>query len=69
MWISGHHFLFRKIDEKRKIYDSGISAPFEVEFRSHAYDTNTITSTLWYYRVLEDIIELDFTSFKKVIVC
>ncbi|KAH9296884.1 hypothetical protein KI387_028566, partial [Taxus chinensis] len=46
MWISGHHFRIRKIDEKQKTYDSGISAPFEVECRSHAYDTNTITSTL-----------------------
>lgn len=67
MWNFGHHFRIRKVDEKRKTYDCGVSASFEVECCSHANDRQPITRTLRYYGVLEDIIELDFMSFKKVI--
>lgn len=67
MWNFGHHYRIRKVDEKRQTYDCGVSASFEVECRSHANDRQPITSTLRYYGVLEDIIELDFMSFKKVI--
>ena len=69
MWSNGHHFRIKRVDDKRKTYDCGISASFEVECRSHANDRQPITSTLRYYGVLEDIIELDFISFKKVLFC
>lgn len=38
-----------------------------MECHSHANDRQPITRTLRYYGVLEDIIELDFMSLKKVI--
>ncbi|XP_059075535.1 uncharacterized protein LOC131875398 [Cryptomeria japonica] len=67
MWNFGYHFRIKKVDEKRQTYDCGVSASFEVECCSHANDRQPIRSTLRYYGVLEDIIQLDFMSFKKVI--
>ena len=64
MWNIGHQFCVRKADENGKTCDCGVSTSFEVDFHSHAYDRQPITNILCYYGVLEDIIELDFISFK-----
>ena len=67
MWNFGHHFHIKKVDEKRQTNDCGVSTSFEVECCSHANDRQPVISTLQYYGEVEDIIELDFVSFKKVI--
>ena len=55
------------MDDKRKTFDCGITAFFQVTNVSSRSDRNPEVSKNRYYGYLEDIIECDFKSFKTVL--
>ncbi|KAH9324812.1 hypothetical protein KI387_004990, partial [Taxus chinensis] len=61
MWAYGKHFRIEKMDKLRCTFDCGISAYFDV------VDSGNIETKTKYYGILEDIMELDFRAFRKVI--
>jgi len=67
LWCKGRHYRVRKLDENRKTIDCGIATYFIVDFQSHVRDGNIKTDTLRYYGLIEDILELNFRSFKVVL--
>jgi hypothetical protein len=66
MWCNGHKFHIKKLDDKKKTYDSGITAVFQVTNVSSRSDMHPTISENRYYGYLNDIIECDFNSFKLV---
>jgi hypothetical protein len=66
MWCNGHKFCIKKLDDKKKTYDSGITAVFQVTNVSSRSDRHPTISENRYYGYLNDIIECDFNSFKLV---
>ena len=67
MWCNGRKFRIKKLDEKRKTSDCGITAVFEVTNVSSRSDRHPKFSKNLYYGYLEDILECDFKSFKIVL--
>jgi hypothetical protein len=67
MWCNGRKFRIKKLDEKRKTSDCGITAVFEVTNVSSRSDRRPEVSENRYYGYLEDILECDFKSFKIVL--
>jgi hypothetical protein len=67
MWCNGHKFHIKQLDEIRKIYDSGITAVFQVTNVSSRSDSHPRESENRYYGYLNDILECDFNSFKLVL--
>jgi hypothetical protein len=66
MWCNGHKFRIKKLDDKKKTSDSGITAVFQVTNVSSRSDRHPTISKNRYYGYLNDIIECDFNSFKLV---
>jgi len=63
MWCNGHKFHIKKLDEKMKNSDSGITLVFQVtNVSSRSYKHPKVFEN-WYYAYLEDIFECDFKSF------
>ena len=67
MWFKGHHYRVHKVDENRQTFDYGIASYFTIDFQSHVHDANIKTYTIRYYGLVEDILELNFRSFKEVL--
>ena len=67
MWSNGCKFCIKKLDDKNKTFDYGITAVFQVTNVSSRSDKHTKVSENRYYGYLEDIIECDFNSFKIVL--
>ena len=66
-WYNGHKFHINKLDDKKKTFDCGITAAFQVTNVSYRSDKHPKVSKNRYYGYLEDIIECDFNSFKIVL--
>jgi hypothetical protein len=66
MWCNGRKFRIKKLDEKRKTFDCGITA-VEVTNVFSRSDRCPKVSENRYYGYLEDILECDFKSFKIVL--
>jgi hypothetical protein len=67
MWAYGHHF------QTKDVYDGHVTHDYRVEFNfaqsSHAslHDQNTIHGKLGYVRKIQEIIQVDFSSFQCII--
>jgi hypothetical protein len=62
-----YKFHIKKLDDKKKTFDSGIIAVFQVTNVSSRSDMHPTISKNRYYGYLNDIIECDFNSFKLVL--
>ena len=67
MWCNGHKFHIKKLDDKMKTFDCGITAVFKVTNVCSRSDRNLVVYENRYYGYLEDILECDFNSFKLVL--
>ena len=67
IWYNGHKFHIKKLDEKRKTYDCGITVVFLVNNVSCSGDRRLEVFENQYYGYLDDILERDFKSFKLVL--
>ena len=67
MWCNGHKFRIKNLDDKKKTFNYGIIAVFQVTNVSSRSDKHPEVSENRYYGYLEDIIECDFNSFKVVL--
>jgi hypothetical protein len=67
MWCNGRKFHIKKLDDKKKTFDCGITAVFQVTNVSSRSDRHPTISENRYYGYLDDIIECDFKSFKLVL--
>ena len=67
MWYNGRRFYIKKLDDKKKTFDFGITAVFQVTNVSSRSDKHLEVFENKYYGYLEDIIECDFNSFKIVL--
>jgi len=66
LWCNGHKFCIKKLDDKKKTFDCGIIAVFQVTNVSSISDRNLEVSENRYYGYLTDKLECDFKSFKLV---
>ena len=66
MWCNVHKFRNKKLDDKRKTIDCGITVVFQVTNVSSRSDRYPKVYENRYYGYLEDILECDFNSFKVV---
>ena len=66
MWCNGHKFHIKKLDEKKKTSDSGITVVFWVTNVFYRSDKHPEVSKSRYYGYLDNIIECDFNFFKLV---
>ena len=66
MWCNGRKFCIKKLDDKKKTYDYGITAVFQFTNVSSISDKHPKVYENRYYGYLEYIIECDFNSFKIV---
>ena len=67
MWCNGCKFHIKKLDDKKKTSDCGITVVFQVTNVSSRSDKHWQVYENLYYGYLEDIIECDFNSFKIVL--
>ena len=67
MWYNGCKFHIKKLDDKKKTFDCGITVVFEVNNVSSRSDRNPEVFENRYCGYLEDILECDFNSFKVVL--
>ena len=67
MWAYGHHFRIEDVDDGHMTQDCRV----EVEFNQFSHvshrDQNLIRGTLGYVRKIQEIIEVEFSSFQCVI--
>ena len=59
MWSNAHKFCIKNLDDKKKTFDYGITAVFQVTNVSYRSDKHPEVFQNEYYGYLEDIIECD----------
>lgn len=64
MWEYGRHYCVEHVDEKRQSFDCGIMVDFKQSSQSISKATNIIEGNLQYVGKIQEIIELDYHSFK-----
>jgi len=64
MWAYGHHYRVERVDEKRRSFDCGVMVDFKQPSRASSKDKNVIEGNLQYIGKIQEIIELDYRSFK-----
>ncbi|XP_052209093.1 uncharacterized protein LOC127812645 [Diospyros lotus] len=64
--INGFRFRVKEVEEKRKTQNSGVIVTAKTESYASVRDNNPILGDVTYYGVLNDILELDYLSGKKV---
>ena len=67
MWCNGCKFRIKKLDDKKKTFNCGMIAFFQVTSASSRSDKHPEVSKNRYYGYLEDILECDFNWFKVVL--
>ena len=67
MWSNGHKFHIKKFDDKKKTFDCGITANFQVINVYSRSDKHPEVSKNMYYGYFEYISECEFNSFKVVL--
>ena len=65
MWSNVRKCRIKKLDEKKKTFDCGITTIFQVTNVSSRSDKHPEVFENRYYGYLEYIIECDFNSFKN----
>ena len=64
MWAYGRHYRVERVDVKRQYFDCGIMVDFKQSIRASSKDKNIIKVSLQYVGKIQEIIELDYRSFK-----
>ena len=64
MWAYGHHYRVERVDAKRRSFDCGVMVDFKQSSRASSKDKNVIEGNLQYVGKIQEIIELDYHSFK-----
>ena len=67
MWADGHHFRTKNVDAGNITQDYGVEVEFDQSSRSSHRDQNLVRGMLGYVEKIQDIIEVDFSSFQCVI--
>jgi len=67
MWYKGRKFRIKKLDEKRKTSNCGITTTFYVTNVSSRSDTHLQVYENRHYGYLDDILDCNFDSFKLVL--
>ena len=67
MWAYGHHFSIENVDAGNIIQECGVEVEFYKSSRSSHCDQNLVRGMLGYVRKIQEIIEVDFSSFQCVI--
>lgn len=65
--VNGFRFHTKTLEKRRKTQNSGVVVNATVSSFSSSKDNNPIAGEMVYYGVLQDIIELDYTGDRKVI--
>jgi len=64
MWAYDRHYRVQSIDVKTQSFDYGIMVDFKQSSRASSKDKNIIEGNLQYVGKIQEIIELDYLSFK-----
>ena len=67
MWAYGHHFSIENADDGHMTQDCGVEVEFDQSSRASHCDQNLVWGTLGYAGKIQEIIEVDFSSFQCVI--
>ena len=66
-WAYGHHFHIENANDGHMTQDCGVEVEFDQSSRSSHRDQNLVWGTLGYIEKIQEIIEVDFSSFQCVI--
>jgi hypothetical protein len=69
MWAYGHHFHTEYVDEGYITKDCGVKVEFDQSSRVSHHDENLIEGKLGYIGNIQDIMQVDFSSFQCVNFC
>ena len=64
MWAYGHHFCIENADVGNITQDRGVEVEFDQSSRSSHRDQQLVRGTLGYVGKIQEIIEVDFSSFQ-----
>lgn len=64
MWAYGSHYRIESVDVKRQSFDCAIMVDFNQSSRASSKYKNIIEGNLQYVGKIQEIIELDYRSFK-----
>ena len=67
MWAYGHHFHIENVDDGHMTEDCAVEVEFDLSIRSRHCYQNLLRGKLGYVRKIQEIIEVDFSSFQCVI--
>ena len=67
MWAYGHHFCTENADVGNITQYCGVEVEFNQSSRSSHRDQQLVRGTLGYVKKIQEIIEVDFSSFQCVI--
>ena len=67
MWAYGHHFRTENADAGKITQDCGVEVEFDQSSRSSHRDQQLVRWTLGYVEKIQEIIEVEFSSFQCVI--
>jgi len=67
MWAYGQHFRIEKKDKNRMIFDYGVMVDFDQASHASTKDTNLIEGKIQYVGQIQEILQLNFRSFKCVV--
>jgi len=63
----GHHFHTEDVDDGQMTQDYGVEVEFDKSSRASQHNQSLIQGTLGYIGKMQEIIEVDFSSFQHVI--
>jgi len=64
MWAYGRHYRVEIVDVKIRTFDCGVMVDFKQSSRASSKDKNIVEGNLQYVGKIQEIIELDYRSFK-----
>jgi hypothetical protein len=69
MWAYGHHFPTEYVDDGHITQYCGVEVKFNQSSHASHCDQNLIEEKLDYIRNIQEIMQVDFSSFQCVIFC
>ena len=69
MWAHGHHFRTENVDDGYITQYCGVEVKFDQSSRASHHGQNLIEGKLGYIRKIQEIMQVDFSSFQCVIFC
>jgi hypothetical protein len=69
MWAYGHHFHTEYVDDGHITQDCGVEVEFDQSSHASHHDQNLIEGKLGYIGKIQEIMQVDFSSFQCVIFC